>query len=318
LSLVANPFVLYLGIALGAIGVVVAMPRRGLSPQVIGALVAAAGLGLALLSMGIKAGENAPSLYFYVFALIALGASLRVITHPRPVYAALYFILTILASAGLYLILAAEFLAFALIIIYAGAILITYLFVIMLATESPSAEEPEAQGAYDRYSREPIASAVAGFALLAAIVGLIATGLGTAPPERRPMDTSSLIERMPRKVERSLVEAGLPANIRVERVLDDMTAQVAFPRGYEGDALIFPRPVEAGQTVNVPLPEGFTIDNIELVGWQLVGGHPLGLELAGIILLMALLGAVVLSRKQIQIDDDRKIEAAATMRGGAA
>ncbi|MEZ6317615.1 MAG: NADH-quinone oxidoreductase subunit J [Phycisphaerales bacterium] len=46
----------------------------------------------------------------------------------------MYFILTILATAGLLLILSAEFMAFALVIIYAGAILITYLFVIMLAT----------------------------------------------------------------------------------------------------------------------------------------------------------------------------------------
>ena len=116
LSLVANPFLLYLGVALGAVGVVLAMPRRGLSPQLIGAMVAAIGLGLALLSIGLKAGPNAPSVFFYVFAFVLLGASLRVITHPRPVYAALYFILTILASAGLYVILAAEFLAFALII----------------------------------------------------------------------------------------------------------------------------------------------------------------------------------------------------------
>ena len=52
---------------------------------------------------------------------------------------------TIIASAGLFLILSAEFMAFALIIVYAGAILITYLFVIMLA-------KPEGSATYDRIS----------------------------------------------------------------------------------------------------------------------------------------------------------------------
>lgn len=309
LSLVVNPLVLYLGVALGAVGVAVALPRRGANPQALGGLLAAIGFGLALLAMGVKAGEHAPSVFFYVFSLIGLGAALRVITHPRPVYAALYFILTILASAGLYLILAAEFLAFALIIIYAGAILITYLFVIMLATEAPSAERMDALSEYDRYSREPIVSAIAGFVLLGALSGLIATGLGRDAPERRPMDVAALVERMPRKVERALVDAGLPASIRVERVLDAETALVTFPRGYEGAADHFRTTVEPGQSVNVPIPDGMRVDNIQLVGWQLVGGHPLGLELAGVILLMALLGAVVLSRKQIQIEETRKAEA---------
>lgn len=316
MSLVVNPLTLYLGVALGAIGVAMALPRRGANPQALGGLLAAIGLGLALLAMGVKAGGALPSVYFYVFSLIGLGAALRVITHPRPVYAALYFILTILASAGLYLILAAEFLAFALIIIYAGAILITYLFVIMLATEAPSAERIDALSEYDRYSREPIVSALTGFVLLGALSGLMATGLGHDAPERRPMDVGSLIERMPRKVERALVDAGLPANIKVERVLSADEALVTFPRGYEGGSDLYSRTVEAGHSVNVPIPDDLRVENIQLVGWQLVGGHPLGLELAGVILLMAMLGAVVLSRKQIQIEESRK--ALAMREGGGA
>ena len=62
---------------------------------------------------------------------LGVGSAIRVITHPHPVYAALYFILTIIAMAGLILLLSAEFMAFAVIIVYAGAILVTYLFVIM-------------------------------------------------------------------------------------------------------------------------------------------------------------------------------------------
>ena len=52
--------------------------------------------------------------------------------------------------------------AFALIIVYAGAILITYMFVLMLAQQAPDPEHPSAQPAYDRLPREPMAAVVAG------------------------------------------------------------------------------------------------------------------------------------------------------------
>ena len=139
----ASPILLYVGCALGALGLALALPRRGLSPQIIGAMVAGVGLGVLFVAMGVSNPSHLPNYNFYIFSVIALGASLRVISHPRPVYAALYFIMTILASCGLYVLLSAEFMAFALIIVYAGAILITYLFVIMLATETPTAA-PEA------------------------------------------------------------------------------------------------------------------------------------------------------------------------------
>ena len=98
-------------------------------------MITAAAVGLIFLAVSIKSLSHLPNFNFYIFSFIALGAALRVISHPRPVYAALYFILAILSSCGLYVLLSAEFLAFALVIVYAGAILITYLFVIMLATE---------------------------------------------------------------------------------------------------------------------------------------------------------------------------------------
>ena len=66
----------------------------------------------------------------------SVGA-IRVVTHPKPVYSALYFVLTVFASAGLFVLLWAEFMAAALVLIYAGAILVTYVFVIMLAAEAP-------------------------------------------------------------------------------------------------------------------------------------------------------------------------------------
>lgn len=304
-----NPYLMLVAVALGAVGVSMALPRKGLSPQALGALVAGLALGLGMVAIGVRSGGELPPIYFYVFALIGLGASLRVITHPRPVYAALYFILTILSSAGLFLLLSAEFLTFALVIIYAGAILITYLFVIMLATEAPTAEAIEALKEYDRTARAPVGSVVAGFVLLGALTGLWGKGLPTVPPSHAT-DGVALLEKMPRKVERALVEReGLPGEIEVVSVVGG-SAEVVFPDGWGGNEKYkITRPIEKGESMSFPVPEGLTADNVELVGMALVGEHPLGLELAGVILLMAMLGAVVLARKQIQIEEGHKAEA---------
>ena len=78
------------------------------------------------------------NLYFWIFSAIALIGAARVVTHPRPVYSALYFVLTVFATAGLFVLMWAEFMAAALVLIYAGAILITYVFVIMLASQATS------------------------------------------------------------------------------------------------------------------------------------------------------------------------------------
>ncbi|MBC7773309.1 MAG: NADH-quinone oxidoreductase subunit J, partial [Pyrinomonadaceae bacterium] len=223
-----QPILLYIGCALGALGVALAMPRRGVSPQVIGGLVAGGGFGAMILAVSLMNIKHLPNINFYVFSLIAIGASLRVITHPRPVYSALYFILTILASSGLYVILAAEFMAFALIIVYAGAILITYLFVIMLATEAPSEMEEEQLQDYDRYSREPIAATIVGFVLLASLTTMLARGAATLPGplassqggqtiaardtgvSTADLGGTALLAQLPRKVETALRDAKDP------------------------------------------------------------------------------------------------------------
>jgi NADH-quinone oxidoreductase subunit J len=260
LNEVIRPVILYLLLALGGVGVWLALPRKGTSPQMLGSLIAAAAAGLIALVMGLKAPGQAPNPYFYIFAAVALGGALRVITHPRPVYAALYFILTVLASAGLFVLLAAEFLAFALVIVYAGAILITYLFVIMLATQAPTEEEEhEDLAEYDTQSHEPLAATFVGFLFLAVLTTMLFRGVGD--PFFRP------------------VTAGT-----------DPTIAAALGRG-----------------------PGAEIQNIEGVAFSLLRDHPGSIEIAGIILLMAMLGAVVLARKQVQLDEEAKARHAAML-----
>lgn len=317
MDIVAQPILLYAGVALGALGVLLMLPRQGVSPRGLGGLIALIAFGVSMTGLSLAAGSGRPNVLFYVFGLLALFGGVRLISHPRPVYAALFFILTILAGCVLYLLLAAEFMAFALVIIYAGAILITYLFVIMLATEAPSEEEVERLSAYDRFAREPVAAVIAGFVLLTAMIGLINRGLGEMGPGVAAVDQVRYAERMPRKLERSMREAGLPREWDVV----GMEGGLVRIRGAQG--LAVPESMTPylesrdGADALVRLPDAFQAQDIERVGMALVGDHPLGLELAGIILLMAMLGAVVLARKQTEIEEEKKVHAAARLGGEA-
>jgi NADH-quinone oxidoreductase subunit J len=69
---------------------------------------------------------------FYVFAAILLIAGLRVITARNPVHAALFLVLAFIASSVLWLLLRAEFLAITLVLVYVGAVMVLFLFVIMM------------------------------------------------------------------------------------------------------------------------------------------------------------------------------------------
>jgi len=69
---------------------------------------------------------------FYVFAAILLFAATRVITARNPVHAALFLVLAFGTTAGLWMLLEAEFLAIALILVYVGAVMVLFLFVVMM------------------------------------------------------------------------------------------------------------------------------------------------------------------------------------------
>ncbi|MBX3359720.1 MAG: NADH-quinone oxidoreductase subunit J [Phycisphaeraceae bacterium] len=308
-----SPVLLYVGCAVGAGGVCLALPRRGVSPQVIGAILGAVGLGLVLLAVGLRTTPSAlPGPLFYIFSLIALGASLRVISHPRPVYAALYFILTIVSSAGLYLLLSAEFMAFALIIVYAGAILITYLFVIMLATESPTADAVDALQDYDRYSREPIVATVAGFAVLAALTTMIGNGAARLP--MRPAGSEvALLQELPLKIQRDLVDAGvMTASERIVRGVGEEGERGAYQIDLRERTAVVASPDGVERTVEIPA--GISLANVEGIAFSLLNDHPGAIEMAGVVLLMAMLGAVVLARKKVEMDDAAKRAAATRLR----
>src|SRR5262244_2401454 len=83
------------------------------------------------------------SFFFYFLSALALSGGVLVITRRNPVHSALALILTLLALAGIYLMLYAPFVAGVQIILYAGGIMVLFLFVIMLVNLERAQEEKQ-------------------------------------------------------------------------------------------------------------------------------------------------------------------------------
>jgi NADH-quinone oxidoreductase subunit J len=79
---------------------------------------------------------------FVLLALVAVGSALLVVTTRHMVHAALWLVVTLGAIAGVYLLLAAEFLAWVQVLIYVGAVVVLLLFALML-TRAPTGPQPD-------------------------------------------------------------------------------------------------------------------------------------------------------------------------------
>lgn len=75
---------------------------------------------------------NFHTFIFYFFSAVLIFAALRVITARNPVHAALFLVLAFFTSAGIWVLLQAEFLAIALVLVYVGAVMVLFLFVVMM------------------------------------------------------------------------------------------------------------------------------------------------------------------------------------------
>ena len=72
------------------------------------------------------------TILFYVFSAILIYAALRVVTAKNPVHAALFLVLSFFSAAGVWILLKAEFLAITLVLVYVGAVMVLFLFVVMM------------------------------------------------------------------------------------------------------------------------------------------------------------------------------------------
>lgn len=82
-------------------------------------------------------------LLFYIAAAVSVVATLRVVTHLHAVHALLYFVIAMMALALMFYLLGAPFAAVLEIIIYAGAIMVLFIFVVMLLNQGPLTVEQE-------------------------------------------------------------------------------------------------------------------------------------------------------------------------------
>jgi NADH-quinone oxidoreductase subunit J len=137
--IVANRAMIFAAVVVGvgACGTYLMLPHRhGLArPRAIfGAGVIAAALGLlGFVSFWSPPGPFLATVFLYIFGVTSIIGGLLTVTSRNPVYSALWFASVVLSTAGLFLLADAPFLAAGTIIVYAGAIIVTFLFVIMLA-----------------------------------------------------------------------------------------------------------------------------------------------------------------------------------------
>ena len=75
---------------------------------------------------------NVSDILFYFLSALALGSAIMVVTSKNPIYSVLWLIITLVAISGHYILLNAQFLGIVNLIVYAGAIMVLFLFVIML------------------------------------------------------------------------------------------------------------------------------------------------------------------------------------------
>ena len=168
---------------------------------------------------------------FYLFAGLTLGFATLVVANPysrNPVTSAMFLVLTIISLAGLFVLLNAYFLAAIQILVYAGGIVVLYLFVVMLVNLK---RPPEAHS-------DPRRKTKLGFGLAAAVLAELAA-------------VAAYASKVPA---RPIVEA----------------AQVPGITG-----------------------------NTEVVGWMLYTSYLIPFEIASMLLLVAMIGAIVLAKREL-------------------
>ena len=115
-----------------------------------------------------------PTLLFFVFAAVLVGAALGVILARNPVHSALLLVLCFFNSAVIWLLLDAEFLGIVLVLVYVGAVMVLFLFVVMMLDVNIEEIRRGIAGYW------PLAVTVAGFVVFAMINVILVKHLGGA------------------------------------------------------------------------------------------------------------------------------------------
>lgn len=271
------------GLVLWAVGILWLMPgKQAVSsrPKTPGLLLTAAGIFTFCLSCGKPQTELANEVMFWVFAVSALLCGVLMITARNPVYAALWFALATLATCGLFLLQSAPFLAAATIIVYAGAVIVTFLFVIMLAQQSGAA-------GYDQRSGQSFMATISAFVLLGAVaMTLQQEKLEIGVPVVVAKSTKTDAEAAPTPPNMSAMlpapGSGGPAGLSMP---SDETPQE--------------NPAMPGNLLSAADSE-HAVGDLKGLGRSLFSDYLFAVELAGTLLLVASIGAIALAPRREQ------------------
>ena len=168
--------IIFLATLLGGAGIWLMLPRGPARGRGAGAVLTAAGWdwGRGSCPLGNWTADG----LFYLLAGVTTVAALATVTFRNPVYCAIWFGMTLTGTAGLFLFTGAEFLAVATVVVYAGAILVTFLFLLMLA-------QPEGDAPYDRRSWEALLAAATGATLVGILTMTLVGVFGSRPVAAR-------------------------------------------------------------------------------------------------------------------------------------
>ena len=200
---------------------------------------------------------------FSYLASASVASAMLAVTRKNPVHSMLWVLALFLHVAGIFLLLSAEFVAAVQVIVYAGAILVFYLFVLMLLDLSSEEARP-------RFGKHwPLAAAVGlAFAALIWLSGSVSPWVGAS------------VGRSPDRPTTALLQTDRPTDRQTDRPTDPPTHTAVTPAHV-------PTAVEEQ-------PLGSLAD----VGHALFGPFALPFEIASLVLLAAIVGAVVLARRR--------------------
>jgi NADH-quinone oxidoreductase subunit J len=260
-------WLLVLPMVLGAVAVTWLMPQAGSRPSWLAQLLGLATLGLLGGTVLQPTDDALRDVLFYLFAGVAVVAATLMITNRNPAYSALWFAVTTLAVCGLFLLQSAPFLAAATIIVYAGAIVVTFLFVLMLAQQAGATN-------YDQNSRQPAVAAMTGFVLLGALLFVL---LPKGHSDASRPGFVSLASKVSEEPPPAAPVMGIPEP-------GDLQIQAFKPPP--------PKPQSTSRTT----PE--TFGTMRALGRSLFGDYLFAVEVAGTLLLIASIGAIVIAPKR--------------------
>ena len=121
------------------------------------------------------------AVFFYLFAVVCVGSAFMVISAKNPVHAVLFLILAFFNASGLFILLGAEFLAMILVVVYVGAVMVLFLFVVMML----DVDFAELRAGFSKYL--PIGATVGLLLLVELIFVIVAWVVSPGSSPQAPM-----------------------------------------------------------------------------------------------------------------------------------